>query len=138
VPVVYNFTDYSEILLDHFENPRNVGEVENPDAVGRAGNPACGDELELSLRVEAGRIVAACFRATGCGAAIASSSMTTVMLIGRTLEEAAALTNDQVAAELGGLPPTKLHCSVLASDAIQAALADYNGRLRRRRRGGLA
>ena len=134
----YNFTDYSDVLLDHFENPRNVGEVERADALGRAGNPACGDLLELSLQVDSGRITSACFRATGCGAAIASSSMTTVMLIGRTLEEAAALTNVQVAAELGGLPPNKLHCSVLAEDAIQAALADYDRRRKRIRPDGPA
>ena len=130
----YNFADYSDVLLDHFENPRNVGEVDHPEAFGRAGNPACGDLLELSLRVRDGRIEQACFRATGCGAAIASSSMTTVLLTGKTVEEAAAITNEQVAAALGGLPPAKLHCSVLAEDAIRSALEDY----RRRRRGAKA
>ena len=134
----YNFGDYSDILIDHFENPRNVGELQDPDAVGRAGNPACGDLLELSLRVSGGRIDAARFRATGCGAAIASSSVTTELLIGRTLEEAASLTNEQVAAALGGLPRQKLHCSVLAEDAIQSALADYRKRQGRRRLDGLA
>ena len=124
----YNFTDYSDTILDHFENPRNVGEVENPDAFGHAGNPACGDLLELSLRVSDGRIEVARFRASGCGAAIASSSMMTVLLTGRTLEEAGALTNGDVASALGGLPPAKLHCSVMAEDAIRSALADYQRR----------
>ena len=126
----YSFTDYSDIILDHFENPRNVGSVTSPDAVGRAGNPACGDLLHLSLRVRDGRIQEALFRASGCGAAIASSSMTTVLLTGKTLEQAAALTNEQVASALGGLPPTKIHCSVLAEDAVRAALADYERRWR--------
>ena len=127
----YSFTDYSDTLLEHFENPRNVGSVTSPDAVGRAGNPACGDLLDLSLRVRDGRIEQALFRASGCGAAIASSSMTTVLLTGITLEQAAGITNAQVALALGGLPPAKVHCSVLAEDAIRAALADYE----RRRRG---
>jgi len=129
----YSFTDYSETILDHFENPRNVGAVENPDAFGRAGNPACGDVLELTLRIGEGRIQEARFRASGCGAAIASSSMATVLLTGRTLDEAAALTDEEVAAALGGLPPAKIHCSVLAQDAVAAALADYR---KRRSRGG--
>jgi nitrogen fixation NifU-like protein len=127
----YTFADYGPLLLDHFENPRNVGGVENPDAVGRAGNPACGDLMELSLRVRDGRIHEARFRTTGCSAAIASSSMTTVLLTGRSLEEAEALTDGEVAEALGGLPPAKLHCSVLAEDAVRAALEDY-----RRRRAG--
>lgn len=127
----YIFAEYGPVLLDHFENPRNVGEVEEPDAVGRAGNPACGDLLVLTLRIRDARIEQARFRATGCSASIASSSMTTVLLAGKTLEEAAALTNVMVAEALGGLPATKLHCSVLAEDAVEAALADY-----RRRKGG--
>src|SRR2546426_609552 len=132
----YSFTDYNDAILDHFENPRNVGEMESPDAVGRAGNPACGDLLELSLRVREGRIDQARFRASGCGAAIASSSMLTVLLTGRTLEEAATLTNSQVASALGGLPPAKIHCSVLAEDAVQSALSDYRRRQARGREGG--
>ena len=124
----YSFTDYSPIILDHFERPRNVGLVDNADAVGRAGNPACGDELELSFRIRDGRIEQAMFRASGCGAAIASSSMTTELLSGKTLDEAASLTNIQVADALGGLPPMKIHCSVLAEDAVMAALADYGRR----------
>ena len=124
----YSFTDYSAVILDHFEHPRNVGLLDPADAIGRAGNPACGDELELSLKVRDGRIEKAMFRASGCGAAIASSSITTELLTGVTLEEAAALTNDQVAAALGGLPSGKIHCSVLAEDAVVAALADYRTR----------
>lgn len=127
----YVFADHGPILLDHFENPRNVGEVEEPDAVGRAGNTACGDLLELSLRIREGRIEQARFRATGCSASIASSSMTTVLLAGKTVEEAAALTNVMVAEALGGLPGGKIHCSVLAEEAVAGALADY-----RRRKGG--
>jgi len=121
----YSFTDYSDVILDHFENPRNVGVVEEADAVGKAGNPACGDRMELTLRIREDRVVEARFRATGCGAAIASASMTTVLLTGRTLAEAEAVTNEDVARALGGLPPVKLHCSVLAEDAIRSALTDY-------------
>ncbi len=121
----YSFTDYSDVILDHFENPRNVGVVEQADAVGEAGNPACGDRMELTLRIRDGRVAEARFRATGCGAAIASASMTTVLLTGRTVAEAGTLTNEDVARALGGLPPVKLHCSVLAEDAIRSALTDY-------------
>jgi nitrogen fixation NifU-like protein len=127
----YTFTDYGPVVLDHFEHPRNVGRVEDPDAIGRAGNPACGDQVELSLRIRQDRIEEARFRASGCSAAIASSSITTVLLTGMTLEEAAALTDATVAGALGGLPPAKLHCSVLAEDAVAAALEDYA-----RRKGG--
>ena len=129
----YRFNEYGETLLDHFENPRNVGRVGDPDAVGLAGNPACGDTLELSLRIRQDRIAEARFRASGCSAAIASSSMVTVLLTGVTLDEAASLTNNEVAEALGGLPRAKLHCSVLAEDAIRAALADHADRLRERR-----
>lgn len=130
----YSFTDYSDIILDHFEHPRNVGEVPDHDAYGRASNPACGDVLELTLRIRDERVEEARFRASGCGAAIASSSMATVLLTGRTLVEAGQLTNVEVAEALGGLPPAKLHCSVLAEDAVRAALADY----RRRKAGAKA
>ncbi len=124
----YSFTDLSPILLDHFENPRNAGQVGNPDAAGRAGNPACGDVMELTLRIKDGVIQEARFRTSGCSAAIAGSSMTTMLLEGRTLDEAEALTNREVASALGGLPPAKLHCSVLAEEAVHAALADYRRR----------
>lgn len=127
----HSVTGYSEETLDHFENPRNVGRLPDPDAVGTAENPACGDRLELSLRIRAGRLEQVRFRASGCSAAIASASMTTVLLKGKTVEQAAALTNTEVADALGGLPRAKLHCSVLAEDAIKAALADYEARLGR-------
>ena len=127
----YSFTQYSDLLLDHFENPRNVGEASRVDACGRAANPGCGDELVLTLRVDEGRVAEACFRASGCAASIASSSMTTVLLAGRTLDEAGRLTNVEVAAALGGLPPAKMHCSVLAEEAVAAALADHAGRTAR-------
>jgi nitrogen fixation NifU-like protein len=121
----HGLTGYPEPLLDHFENPRNVGEISEPDAEGIAGNPACGDRLQLTLRIRSGRIEKARFRASGCSAAIASASMTTVLLEGRTLREATELTDAVVAESLGGLPPTKIHCSVLAEEAIRAALDDY-------------
>jgi nitrogen fixation NifU-like protein len=127
----YSFTPYSELLLDHFEHPRNVGESSRIDGTGRAVNPACGDELVLTLRVEADRIAEARFRATGCAASIASSSMTTVLLEGRSLDEARRLTNLEVASALGGLPPAKMHCSVLAEEAVAAALADLQARTAR-------
>jgi len=119
---------YSNIVMDHFANPRNVGEVAEPDALAEVTNPVCGDMLRLSLRVEDGRIVEARFRAFGCAAAIAASSMTTELLTGRTLEEAGRITEDDVAEALGGLPPNKMHCAALAEEAIQAALQDYRTR----------
>ncbi|HET6372654.1 MAG TPA: iron-sulfur cluster assembly scaffold protein [Candidatus Polarisedimenticolia bacterium] len=124
----YSFADYTPQVLDHFENPRNLGEVEDPEAAGRAGNAACGDVMDLTLRVRDGRIEQARVRVTGCPAAIASASITTVLLTGLTLKEAARVTNPQVAAALGGLPRAKLHCSVLAEEAILAALESYQRR----------
>ena len=118
-------THYSALLLDHFENPRNVGSFDDADGVGRAGNPSCGDRLELSLRIHDGVVKEARFRASGCTAAIASGSVVTQMLAGRTLSEASAITDDDVAAALGGLPPARVHCSVLAQEAIRAALEDF-------------
>jgi nitrogen fixation NifU-like protein len=111
--------------MEHFMNPRNVGEIENADGVGEVGNPACGDMMRLYLKVEAGRIVDAKFRTFGCGAAIASSSMLTEMIKGKTVEEAQAITNQQVADALDGLPPVKIHCSVMAEQAVKSALDDY-------------
>jgi nitrogen fixation protein NifU and related proteins len=133
--MAYRSSDYGDIVLDHFDNPRNVGEIDPPDAVGHAGNPVCGDILVLTLRVSGDRIEAARFRASGCGASIASSSMTTVLLTGLTLDEARAITNARVAEALGGLPPAKMHCSVLAEEAIRSALADLD---RRRGKGSSA
>ena len=114
--------------MDHFLNPRNLGEVEDADGIGEVGEAACGDLMRLSLKIEAGRIREARFKTFGCAAAIASSSMATELVTGRTLEEALRLTNKDVAEALGGLPPGKIHCSVLAEEAIQAALDDYRQR----------
>jgi nitrogen fixation NifU-like protein len=116
---------YSAKVMDHFMNPRNVGEIENADGVGEVGNPACGDMMRLYLKVEGGKIVEAKFRTFGCGAAIASSSMLTEMIKGKTLEEARAITNRHVADALDGLPPVKIHCSVMAEEAVKSALDDY-------------
>jgi nitrogen fixation NifU-like protein len=119
---------YNPTVLDHFLNPRNVGDVPHADAVGQAGEPACGDTLRLSLRIKDGRIVDARFRTFGCGAAIASSSMATELLKGRTLDQARHLSDHEVVAALGGLPPAKIQCSLLAAQALRAALADYEKR----------
>jgi nitrogen fixation NifU-like protein len=116
---------YTAKVMDHFMNPRNVGEIENADGVGEVGNPACGDMMRLYLKVEEGKIVEAKFRTFGCGAAIASSSMLTEMIKGKTLEEARTITNQQVSDALDGLPPVKIHCSVMAEQAVKAALDDY-------------
>jgi nitrogen fixation NifU-like protein len=111
--------------MEHFMNPRNVGEIENADGVGEVGNPACGDMMRLYLKVEQGKIVDAKFRTFGCGAAIASSSMLTEMIKGKTIEEARTITNRHVADALDGLPPVKIHCSVMAEEAVKSALEDY-------------
>jgi len=117
--------DYSEKVMEHFRNPRNVGEIENADGVGRVGNPTCGDIMELYIKVEDGKIADAKFKTFGCGAAIATSSMVTELVKGKSLEDALSLSNRAVAEALGGLPPIKMHCSVLAEEALQSALADY-------------
>jgi nitrogen fixation NifU-like protein len=122
---------YSEKVMDHFKNPRNVGEVENADAAGTAGNPQCGDIMELSLKVDNDVITDVKFKTFGCGAAIATSSMATELVKGKTIEEALQVTNKAVTEALDGLPPVKTHCSVLAEDGIRAAVNDYlvkNGR----------
>ncbi len=116
---------YSEKVLDHFQNPRNVGEIENPDGVGQAGNPKCGDIMKIYLRVKDDRIEDIKFKTFGCASAIASSSMATELVKGKTVEEAWNLTNKAVAEALDGLPPVKMHCSVLAEEAIHAAINDY-------------
>jgi len=119
---------YNHIVKDHFAHPRNMGEMKDADGVGEATNPACGDTMRLFIKVEGNRIIDATFLTFGCGAAIAASSMTTEMVKGRTIDEALTISNQVVADALGGLPPTKVHCSVLAEKAIKAAVSDYWGR----------
>lgn len=121
-------TMYSEKVMDHFTNPRNVGEIPDADGVGTEGNPTCGDVMKISIKVEDGRIVDAKFRTFGCGAAIAVSSMVTEMVKGKTLEEALSLSKEAVANELGGLPPQKMHCSNLGADALKKAIEDYKSK----------
>jgi nitrogen fixation NifU-like protein len=116
---------YSEKVMDHFSNPRNVGEIENASGVGTVGNAKCGDIMKMYLEVEDGIINDVKFKTFGCGAAIATSSMATELIKGKTIEEALKLTNKAVAEALDGLPPVKMHCSVLAEDAVRAALWDY-------------
>ena len=116
---------YSEKVMEHFRNPRNVGEIENPDGVGHVGNPVCGDIMELYIKVENDVIVDAKFKTFGCGAAIATSSMVTELVKGKTIEEALKISNKAVAEALGGLPPIKMHCSVLAEEALKSAIEDY-------------
>jgi nitrogen fixation NifU-like protein len=116
---------YSAKVMDHFMNPRNVGEIESADGVGEVGNPACGDMMRLYLKIDGGMVVDAKFRTFGCGAAIASSSMLTEMIKGKTIEEARAISNQHVADALDGLPAVKIHCSVMAEQAVKSALDDY-------------
>ncbi len=118
-------SQYSEKVMDHFANPRNVGEIENADGIGKVGNAVCGDIMNLYLRVENNVITDAKFKTFGCGAAIATSSMVTELVKGKTIDEALAITNRAVAEALGGLPPIKMHCSVLAEEALQSAIDDY-------------
>ncbi|MDQ1278513.1 MAG: nitrogen fixation protein NifU [Thermodesulfobacteriota bacterium] len=118
-------SQYSEKVMDHFANPRNVGEIENADGIGKVGNAVCGDIMNLYLRVEDKIITDAKFKTFGCGAAIATSSMVTELVKGKTIDEALAITNRAVAEALGGLPPVKMHCSVLAEEALQSAIDDY-------------
>jgi nitrogen fixation NifU-like protein len=116
---------YTEKVLEHFEHPRNVGEIENADAVGECTSASCGDSMKLWLEIEDGIIKDAKFRTFGCAAAIASSSMATEMIKGKTIDEALKLTAQMIAGELGGLPEHKLHCSVLATDALKKAIEEY-------------
>ena len=116
---------YSDIVIDHFQNPRNVGVIENPEAAAKLESPVCGDLMEVFLRIKEGRIEDAKFRTFGCGAAIASSSMATEMIKGKTIVEALELTDDKVAEALGGLPEQKMHCSNLAASAIHRALTEH-------------
>ena len=116
---------YNDIVMEHFLNPKNVGEMENPDGTGVYGSPVCGDMMQIQIKVDNDIITDAKFKTFGCGSAIASSSMATSMIIGKTVEEALELTNKQIINELGGLPPVKIHCSVLADKAIKNAIYDY-------------
>lgn len=116
---------YNDKVMDLFMNPQNVGEIEDADGVGTYGSPVCGDMMKISLKVENNVIVDAKFKTFGCGSAIASSSMATEMIIGKTIEEALKITNKDVLKELGGLPGPKIHCSVLSEQAIKAAIYDY-------------
>jgi nitrogen fixation NifU-like protein len=116
---------YSEKVIDHFTNPRNVGEIEHPDGVGQVGNPKCGDIMRITLEIEDNTIKDIKFKTFGCGAAVATSSMVTELVKGKTLEEALTVSNAVVAEALGGLPETKMHCSNLAADAVHAAIKDY-------------
>lgn len=120
---------YSEKVMEHFRNPRNVGEIENPSGIGKVGNPVCGDVMALYIKVDKGIIVDAKFKTFGCGAAIATSSMVTEMVKGKNVEEALKISNKAVAEALGGLPPVKMHCSVLAEEALKAAIEDYYAKL---------
>ncbi|MBN1999736.1 Fe-S cluster assembly scaffold protein NifU [candidate division KSB1 bacterium] len=117
--------EYTEKVMDHYENPRNVGLIDNADGTGVVGNPACGDVMKLTIRVKDDVIVDAKFKTFGCGAAIATSSMVTEMVKGKKINEALDISNKTVAEALGGLPKVKMHCSVLAEDALRAAIDDY-------------
>lgn len=119
---------YSDLVMEHFRNPRNVGSMADPDGVGTEGNPICGDIMKIFIKVKDGRIEEAKFQTFGCGAAIATSSMVTEMVKGKTLEEALVISNKAVAEALGGLPATKMHCSNLAADALHRAIEDYKAK----------
>ena len=119
---------YSDIVMDHFMHPRNVGEIENPDGVGQVGNAKCGDIMKMYLKIRDNVIQDVKFETFGCGSAIASSSMATEMIKGKTIDEALAVTNRQVVDALGGLPAHKLHCSVLAEESIKSAIKNYYDR----------
>jgi nitrogen fixation NifU-like protein len=116
---------YSKKVMDHFQNPRNVGTIENADGFGKVGNPVCGDLMEMYIKVENDIIKDIKFKTFGCGSAIATSSMVTELAIGKTVDEALEITRKDVADELDGLPPQKMHCSNLAADALHAAIEDY-------------
>ena len=122
---------YTEQVMDHFMNPRNVGEIEDASGVGTVGNAKCGDIMKIFIKVKDNVITDVKFKTFGCGAAIATSSKATVMVKGKTFEEALQITNKQVADSLGGLPPVKIHCSLLAEEALHAAIQDYKEKLAR-------
>lgn len=118
--------DYSEKVMDHYRNPRNVGSIENADAVGVAGSLTCGDQLKIYLKIENNIVTDAKFQTFGCGSAVASSSILTEMIIGKTVDEVRKITNKDIADELGGLPPEKMHCSVMGYEALEDALKHYS------------
>jgi nitrogen fixation NifU-like protein len=117
--------EYTEKVMDHFSNPRNMGVIKNPDGYGKIGNASCGDIMEIYLKIEDNIITDVKFRTFGCASAIASSSVSTEMVLGKTVDEALKITNKVVVEALGGLPAVKMHCSVLAEEAIKAAIEDY-------------
>ena len=119
------YTLYNQTVMDHFMNPRNMGDVKDADGIGEVGAAACGDIMKISIKIKDGRIEDARFKTFGCGSAIASSSMATELIKGRTIAEAMNFSNQEVVDALGGLPPVKIHCSVLAEEALKAALEDY-------------
>ncbi len=121
---------YTDKVMDHFQNPRNVGEISNADGVGEEGNARCGDIMKLWIKVENGRIIEAKFKTFGCGAAIATSSIITELVIGKTIDEAEQISNNAVAEALDGLPPVKMHCSNLAANALQKAIDDYRAKVK--------
>ncbi len=127
---------YSEKVMEHFRNPRNVGDMENPDGIGHVGNPMCGDIMELYIKVKDNVIVDAKFKTFGCGAAIATSSMVTELVKGKTVDGALEISNRAVAEALGGLPPIKMHCSVLAEEALKSAIEDYLKKKEKNVKGG--
>ena len=126
---------YSNKVMEHFKNPRNVGEIENPDGVGHVGNPVCGDIMELYIKVTNGTITDAKFKTFGCGAAIATSSMMTEMVKGKSVSEALEISNRAIAEALDGLPSIKMHCSVLAEEALKSAIEDYYAKSKKRDNG---
>src|SRR5437667_1976144 len=119
------YTLYNQTVMEHFMNPRNMGDIKDADGVGEVGAAACGDIMKISLKIKDGKIEDARFKTFGCGSAIASSSMATELIKGRTVDEALNFSNQEVVTALGGLPPVKIHCSVLAEEALKAALEDY-------------
>ncbi len=123
-----NSLHYSKKVIEHFNNPRNMGEIKNPDGVGKTGSPVCGDVMKVFIKVKDNRITDIKFKTLGCAAAIASSSMLTELAKGRTLNEAEKITRMDIVKALGGLPPIKIHCSVLAQDALKEAIKDYKNK----------
>jgi nitrogen fixation NifU-like protein len=126
--MVTSNVSYTKKMMAHFANPHNMGQLKDPDGVGKAGNPVCGDVMHLHIKVKGNRITDIKFQTLGCASAIATSSMVTDLAKGKTIDQALKITNAKVASELGGLPPIKMHCSVLAEQALRAAIEDYMGK----------